>query len=933
MSQAEKSNRSQQNAHATESAESGQSEGLHLPAPAFEIMASSTDPGGLPPGLKYGVESESGFDLSPVRVVRNSSLPAQYGAHAFAKGLEVHLATGQEDKLPHELWHLVQQWRGEVNPTHELAGQAINQDKKLEEEATRMGEKANLQQAQELDREQLRQPSPQDVVQCLAVQISLTNTQPEKIESEEEENQSVVMNESIPLQTNTEQDIPATKKPNEASDKGIEIINEDEESSTKDQDEKSPETTVEDELPTAISDKKINFQSAIISRISIVGRPPKLFGKWMGDHTTAYSVHQKGLMVAMQNKSMPQAKEILLAQFEASRNLPGMEENTLERSERKEKLEELEGKLRGYDDQLQEALDGQKMNAVLLLQRMISTYLEFREEIPFSAMNIAAINPAYAGKGKGEAGPAKLLAQHQAKKLMSGADLLQKAIFSLLDIEGLARMVTQPKEEMLEAVMPGIDPTKSLLENLDTIIDQHFQTIFISFPDAFNDSSLVNDKTTREELIKSKIGPEILKKIKAEKSWIEESKINSEREDSMAKNFFSVEFGKKEKKYATEMEEYMEKLEDNADQKAPTRSKRHQDEFNSLQKREQKKIERDSDLEFYQTMEDSEFLNDAKIEAAKKPATQQQQSPKNTAIQENEAENEAGDAEQDARNEPIATELIVDDQNRLHDVRIEGRTPSPFPGTMGAHSTAWVVHLDELRAGLRGKEIRDAILEMHKMVLENKTKHTGMAQLITDLDQKHKGMLDEAVEKVDAYIGLEDRDASLWISELQSYINALLNYINLIPGSTFESANTNGRYEGAHRKTLLAYESGNLLDELIDKINNNGKLSYSEKCSCAVNLPKEIYDKVDASIKGLLDLKEVNGSETKKQLIKNHYTSIQKAYPKSYQLFGNGRPGPNNDLKSRINQVDTAEQLKKRKGKKGNSEFEPKKEKKVKVFQ
>lgn len=99
--------------------------------------------GGLPDGLRRGMEALSGEDLSDVRVHRGSSRPARLGAHAFAQGSDIHLAPGQERHLPHEAWHVVQQRQGRVPATGRVAGVAVNDDAALEREADRMGSRAS----------------------------------------------------------------------------------------------------------------------------------------------------------------------------------------------------------------------------------------------------------------------------------------------------------------------------------------------------------------------------------------------------------------------------------------------------------------------------------------------------------------------------------------------------------------------------------------------------------------------------------------------------------------------------------------------------------------------------------------------------------------------------------------------------------------------
>ena len=95
---------------------------------------------GLPDQLKSGIESLSGLSMDHVRVHYNSAQPEQLNALAYAQGSDIHLAPGQEQHLPHEAWHVVQQAQGRVRPTMQMAGGvAVNDDAGLEREADVMG--------------------------------------------------------------------------------------------------------------------------------------------------------------------------------------------------------------------------------------------------------------------------------------------------------------------------------------------------------------------------------------------------------------------------------------------------------------------------------------------------------------------------------------------------------------------------------------------------------------------------------------------------------------------------------------------------------------------------------------------------------------------------------------------------------------------------
>lgn len=94
---------------------------------------------GLPDHLRAGIENVSGYSMEDVRVHYNSDKPAKLNALAYTRGAEIHVAPGQENHLPHEAWHVVQQKQGRVQPTIQVEGVAVNDNQELEREADVMG--------------------------------------------------------------------------------------------------------------------------------------------------------------------------------------------------------------------------------------------------------------------------------------------------------------------------------------------------------------------------------------------------------------------------------------------------------------------------------------------------------------------------------------------------------------------------------------------------------------------------------------------------------------------------------------------------------------------------------------------------------------------------------------------------------------------------
>lgn len=107
-----------------------------------ELMQGKAKDGGMPTGLKAGIETLSGASMNDVSVHYNSSKPAAVQAHAYAQGSDIHLASGQEKHLPHEAWHVAQQKQGRVQATTEVGGMPVNDNPGLEAEADAMGAKA-----------------------------------------------------------------------------------------------------------------------------------------------------------------------------------------------------------------------------------------------------------------------------------------------------------------------------------------------------------------------------------------------------------------------------------------------------------------------------------------------------------------------------------------------------------------------------------------------------------------------------------------------------------------------------------------------------------------------------------------------------------------------------------------------------------------------
>ncbi|OJJ16775.1 hypothetical protein BKI52_33255 [marine bacterium AO1-C] len=121
--------------------------------------------------VKANVGALTGVDVSDAQVHYNSNKPAQLKAEAYAQGNEVHLASGKEAHLGHELAHVVQQKQGRVQPTIQgNNGVGVNNDPKLEHEADVIGAQAmqakTLESGKPLQQLPAQSSSTQLVAQC-----------------------------------------------------------------------------------------------------------------------------------------------------------------------------------------------------------------------------------------------------------------------------------------------------------------------------------------------------------------------------------------------------------------------------------------------------------------------------------------------------------------------------------------------------------------------------------------------------------------------------------------------------------------------------------------------------------------------------------------------------------------------------------------------
>ncbi|MBS4984195.1 MAG: DUF4157 domain-containing protein [Hungatella hathewayi] len=110
-------------------------------SPTIKAVQKKSAPNmtGIPDDMKTRYETISGLSMDDVKVHYNSSKPATVQALAYTQGTNIYMGAGQERHLGHELWHVVQQKQGRVQPTGSVGGMPLNDSASLEREADLMG--------------------------------------------------------------------------------------------------------------------------------------------------------------------------------------------------------------------------------------------------------------------------------------------------------------------------------------------------------------------------------------------------------------------------------------------------------------------------------------------------------------------------------------------------------------------------------------------------------------------------------------------------------------------------------------------------------------------------------------------------------------------------------------------------------------------------
>jgi hypothetical protein len=568
-----------------------------------------------------------------------------------------------------------------------------------------------------------------------------------------------------------------------------------------------------------------------------------------------------------------------------------------------------EGRVEHIIASFEKMRDQKDVQPALLLQDLMAAYLEFRECIPLSGINVRDVSST-GGKGHGEKGALKELAKENPE---------DPSWLKLFDTRGIGYALAVLSERDADQLAPGLWQSlqlpKSLGENAinaaRAFVDQHIGSI----PEV--DVAKVRTKLLREVLkaAASRVLQDQLhasrRSLKSAEEWYKS--VNSEVTEfdlpkgekgqrSRSKDKVAMDVAsraaresvryKNAKSASDSRDELLAHFK--AEYNAITRSDLHVvvnekthtfDEIyaGNVLKRHQRAIE-DAQVgslallqrrlllhqdfqKAYSNYIKEVFPNKAdeigetvtKLNASRPqrqrhaPQKEQEATKKTTPTPTSTTSTQAAQPDAGKQSESLAVALTMPPEGGIL-VTSAGRPKSQVQGGEGAHTTAWVVIVDAVAKTLEKASLDDAQDLMSGLYDEatqfkdeaDKFETIHTSFLKSNIVELRKAAADDLAAKKEQF--KSDKDAL----SLQDYISSFLKYVNLTPG-TAVGGESLSRNEAGARKTM------------------KGNSTPAEREEAAAML----FDRPKAS--------KSMGSKDLEKLIARHAAWIKRAYPESEQ--------------------------------------------------
>lgn len=217
---------------------------------------------------------------------------------------------------------------------------------------------------------------------------------------------------------------------------------------------------------------------------------------------------------------------------------------------------------------------------------------------------------------------------------------------------------------------------------------------------------------------------------------------------------------------------------------------------------------------------------------------------------------------------------LAPDGITIGELTVRGRPESPFKGTMGDHTTAFVVQAESVRNAVVGRKPEEAAQGILELV--DRAERLPGAALVANLEAEHAAKLRSARETVrelaDRVAGLAAGDPLL-MTTLQSLVAAYLHFRELIPLSTLNITSVSaglagrGKGESGARRGMVGHERA---DPETLKAAIKGLLDFEGLAVLATQFTEEAFAEIAPG---------VDPANPIHPILAQHLSSISAAYP------------------------------------------------------
>lgn len=578
-----------------------------------------------------------------------------------------------------------------------------------------------------------------------------------------------------------------------------------------------------------------------IIHVIIRGRPSSIFSGTMGDHTTAYSLQTEALNLQLGGLHLGEAIDALIYFGNTLLDLPGMEYLNWEQPDNKIEIkfnEEFNAFWEAITGAL-EAGENQEL-CVSWIQIAINRYISLRELVPFSTVNTKLAGTDNFGKGKGEKKPLALLSMYERDQDDGiSSDMLCRAVIKLFDFVAASHLSSAESIDEANIYSNGLFVDNYPLDGslIYVIWQQHLMTIELLYPEVYDcieeDISrmfLVHLNNALSFKLNTILGSvrSIQKQTVSLLSFLKCNLDQTTKRDKRNQLDTLVMVTGNQKKIirimaqiarlnqSLDSEDCVQTLQylEMWNQKVSTECHRYREAMDrvyidDLYRRSMQKIEHPASRKVLLLID--QFLSGALLQSS-----QMQEDfvrlDSEVAIQPIEIDDSFPEFEEEGVNprslisgsSSLAIQLVLGELATggfgILDMLSEGRPPSPFSQTMGAHTTAWIVHLDRIRKRVIGCSIEEAYGNIIALS-EDVERKANQQVLFEEEEEEEQSFYSSLFQTMNSY-----RAVAPSLLALQDFINALLTFYNFIPGVTVDKANTKGRGEGTYRNLLISFE-------------------------------------------------------------------------------------------------------------------------------